>query len=221
MRQYNGEKAIISLTSWKARIGTVSKTLHNLLTVCPGFHIVLVLSEEEFPKKEEELPSDLKLFLDNDLIELLWTYKNTKSFKKVIPTMEKYPEVPVISADDDCLYKINYAEILYQNYLQTKGPTSMVFGFGTGYGVIFSPHCLDGYKDFFTDAVIATSHDDLFYRYVFCKFRRRYFKLNCPSNYVIFHDEVQPVTLVCKARDDLNKPLFNKIFGIDLTRVVL
>ena len=36
--------------------------------------------------------------------------------KKVLFTMKKYPEVPVISADDDLEYICNYAEELY-NYL--------------------------------------------------------------------------------------------------------
>lgn len=120
MKQYNGEKAIISLTSWKERINTVGKTLYSLLKMCPGFHIVLVLSEEEFPKKEEELPEELMLFVDNDLIEILWVYKNYKAFKKVLFTMDKYRNVPVISADDDCIYIINYAQELYDIWLNNK-----------------------------------------------------------------------------------------------------
>ena len=70
-KKYNSERGIISLTSWKARINTVSKTLYSLLTQCKGFHIVLVLSEEEFPKMMDELPDNLKLFVDNDLIEVI------------------------------------------------------------------------------------------------------------------------------------------------------
>ena len=120
MKIYNGEKAIISLTSWKARINTVGKTLYSLLKMCPGFHIVLVLSEEEFPKKEEELPEELMLFVDNDLIEILWVYKNYKAFKKVLFTMDKYRDVPVISADDDCIYLRNYAQELYDILLNNK-----------------------------------------------------------------------------------------------------
>ena len=69
MKSYCNEPAIISLTSWRGRINSVSKTLYSLIKQCPGFHIVLVLSEEEFPKKEKELPSDLLAFVDNDLIE--------------------------------------------------------------------------------------------------------------------------------------------------------
>ena len=92
-KKYNGEKAIISLTSWKARINTVSKTLFSLIKQCPGFHIVLCLSEEEFPKMMDELPDNLKLFVDNELIEVLWVFRNYKSFKKVLFTMDKYRDV--------------------------------------------------------------------------------------------------------------------------------
>ena len=81
-------------------------------------HIVLVLSEEEFPKKEKELPENLTLFIENELIEILWIYKNYKSIKKILFTMNKYRNVPIISADDDCIYKCNYAEILYKQVLE-------------------------------------------------------------------------------------------------------
>lgn len=118
MKKYNNEKAIISLTSWKARISGVSKTIFSLLKQCPGFHIVLVLSEEEFPQKEKELPSDLTNIIDNDLIEVLWIYTNYKSLKKVLFTMNKYQTVPVISADDDLIYTCNYAQQLYDLWLK-------------------------------------------------------------------------------------------------------
>lgn len=120
MKQYNGEKAVISLTSWKARINTVSKTLYSLIQQCPGFHIVLVLSEEEFPQKEAELPDDLMLFVENNFIELMWVYKNYKAFKKWIFTADKYRDVPIITADDDCIYTCNYAQRLYDKWNSLK-----------------------------------------------------------------------------------------------------
>lgn len=117
-KEYSGEKACISLTSWKARINTVSKTLYSLVKMCPGFHIVLVLSKDEFPLMEKELPDNLMLFVENKLIELFWIRPNLKSFKKVLFTMDKYRDVPVISADDDCIYTCNYAEELYDRSIQ-------------------------------------------------------------------------------------------------------
>jgi len=119
-KKYADEKAIISLTSWKARINTVSKTLFSLIKQCPGFHIVLVLSEEEFPKMMDELPDNLKLFVDNELIEVLWVYRNYRCFKKWIFTMDKYRDVPIISADDDCIYTENYAQNLYNKWQENK-----------------------------------------------------------------------------------------------------
>lgn len=122
MRTYNNEKGIISLTSWKKRITTVGKTIFNLYNTCKGFHIVLVLSSNEFPKKEEELPNDLKVLLDKNVFELLWVEKNYKAYKKVLFTMLKYPNVPIISADDDCYYKVNYAENLYHAWIKNGKP---------------------------------------------------------------------------------------------------
>ena len=119
-KKYNGEKAIISMTSWTARISTCSKTIFSLLKQCPGFHLVLVLAEEEFPKMIKELPENLMLFVDNELIELMFVRKNYKSFKKVLFTMDKYRDVPVISADDDCIYTCNYAQMLYDEWKNNK-----------------------------------------------------------------------------------------------------
>lgn len=174
-KKYNGEKAIISLTSWKARIDTVGKTLFSLLKMCPGFHIVLVLSEEEFPQKEKELPDSLMLFVKKEFIEILWVYKNYKSFKKVLFTMDKYKDVPVISADDDCVYKCNYAEILYKE-LQKKPNCRISFEkvkrkFGQellcGYGTINPPNCFSKVKKLkkILDVVIENnlSEDDMLY----------------------------------------------------------
>ena len=145
--EYKGQKAIISLTSWKGRIDMASNTLYNLVTMCPGFHIVLVLSEEEFPNGLSDLPQTI-LQLENDYIEILWVKKNYKTLKKVIFTMKEYPDVPVISADDDHIYMFNYAEKLYETYQKTLAPivTADVQDFRNGnytagWATLYSPHC--------------------------------------------------------------------------------
>ena len=171
-KKYNGEKAIISLTSWRARINTVSKTLFSLIKQCPGFHIVLVLSEEEFPQMEKELPENLMLFVKNELIELLWVHKNYKAFKKVLFTISKYKNIPVISADDDCLYKCNYAQELYdkwkeneasivgtsnaKKYKNTFWPNGCCTLFPPFYFMEFGLYCL-------TDEIISRQLDDDYY----------------------------------------------------------
>lgn len=121
-KEYAGEKAIISLTSWKVRINTVGLTIFNLLKTCPGFHIVLVLAEEEFPSKEAELPKQLVAMANAGLFEILWVERNWKSLKKVLFTLLKYSHLPVISADDDCIYTCNYADQLVEKYRVTNIP---------------------------------------------------------------------------------------------------
>lgn len=179
-KKYNGEKAIISLTSWKARINTVSKTLYSLIKQCPGFHIVLVLSEEEFPKKEAELPESLMLFVENNLIEVLWVYKNYKSLKKVLFTMDKYRTVPVISSDDDIIYKINYAKILYDYWYSHKDTlvtlNNAYANRTSGAFTLYFPNC---FRTNSVDEIHNNKHvneylcaDDAFYEMLRAKYNR-------------------------------------------------
>lgn len=198
MKEYQGEKAIISLTSWKARINTVGKTIFSLIKQCPGFHIVLVLSEEEFPKKEEELPEDLLLLADR-YFEILWTYKNTKSFKKVIPTMNKYKDVPIISADDDCFYVCNYAEMLYNAWLcDNLHPyiyTAKRIGtcWTQGPATIYPPIHFKNIINEFNFKDWPRGGDDDYMGQFFKKHNIEIKSLNMPNYPFFFHDEISPL----------------------------
>jgi hypothetical protein len=209
-KKYAGERAIISLTSWKARIDTVSKTLYSLLKQCPGFHIVLVLSEEEFPKMMDEMPSNLKLFVKNDLIEVLWVYKNYKAFKKVLFTMDKYRDVPVISADDDCYYKCNYAQELYDNWMNSKNVAFSFYG-KTKYKntiilssqfSIFPPFCFSDFgRNLIVDRIVELGEDDIYYAILrnTLSIKVNVIKKNI-YKIVSFHDELSPLKAEYKKR---------------------
>lgn len=199
-KKYNSERAIISLTSWTARINTVSKTLYSLLTQCKGFHIVLVLSEEEFPKMMDELPENLKLFVDNELIEVLWVYRNYRSFKKVLFTMDKYRDVPVISADDDCIYTCNYAQKLYDAW--TKDEFSIqtfhscpVTHYQHGPTTLYPPYCFLQYGlDKLNQTIMNTNHDDVYYGCLANKFHINIHDLDKGKICYIFHDTIRALS---------------------------
>lgn len=224
-KKYNGEKAIISLTSWRARINTVSKTLFSLLKQCPGFHIVLVLSEEEFPKMMDELPENLKVFAENELIEILWVYKNYKSFKKVLFTMDKYRDVPVISADDDCIYTCNYAQMLYDKWIKNKN--SFITCYGTkvrntphtgGAACLFPPYIFKTFGiNILQESYIYTftNQDDNFYTVLRDKLNlKRYITLNNFKHIYRFHDEIMPCHNEIKNTKAERDKLWNKIYMI-------
>ena len=142
-KEYNNEKAIISFTSWKKRIDYVYKTLETLISQTIKCHIVLVLSSDEFPQKEKELPQSLLRL--HRYFELLWVKENYKAFKKVLFTMDKYRNVPVISADDDLIYKVNYAERLYSVWEKNKDKSITYKYSGIystwGFATLFPPYC--------------------------------------------------------------------------------
>ena len=204
MKQYNGEKAIISLTSWKARINTVSKTIYSLIKHCKDFHIVLVLSEEEFPKKEAELPENLLSFIDMDLIEILWVYKNYKSFKKWIFTANKYPKLPVISADDDCVYTCNYAQYLYEKWLSLENKNVSI-RWSLYKNKSYTPSGASNLYYGITDiSLVTTLPEDIINASLDDDYFGSYFKkINYQCTYYtdiqikpfIFHDDIEPLTL--------------------------
>lgn len=142
---------IITITSWKGRINYTHITIESLLNVCKNFKIVLVLSTEEFPNKFNDLPKQLLHLCNN--IDILWVDKNYKQFKKLLFTLNKYNNFPVITADDGCIYLKNFARELY--LLWQKYPSSIIsqahwfnesvhFGSG-GYGMLFPPNCFKHY----------------------------------------------------------------------------
>ena len=199
-KKYKGEKAIISMTSWKMRILTCSKTIYSLLKQCPGFHIVLVLSEEEFPKMMDELPDNLKLFVDNELIEVLWVYRNYRSFKKVLFTMDKYRDVPVISADDDCIYTCNYAQELYDTWVKNSNCviTYKRFYFNNHYfqhgpATCYPPYIIDFSKINIMDFV-KDGGDDVLIGYILERKNVKIIEYKKEVPYK-FHDCIKPLSV--------------------------
>lgn len=105
-------RIVVSMTSWKARIGNVYAVIQSLLNQCrvPN-SIELNLAVTEFPNKEKDLPLDLqKLVDDSSLVHINWVETDTNVFKKIIPTLQKYmgEEYIMLSVDDDIIYDSAY-----------------------------------------------------------------------------------------------------------------
>ena len=109
-------KIIVSLTSFPARISTTYLTINSLLnqTLMPN-KIILNLSEEEFLNKEKDLPENL-LNLQKQGLTINWCKNNVRSYKKLIPTLNSYPNDIIITVDDDFVYDKNLIKFLYNSY---------------------------------------------------------------------------------------------------------
>lgn len=107
------------MTSYPARIKYVGKVWYTVLKqIKPEYncHCVLVLAKPEFPNLEKDLPDDLITLIKNNLIELLWVEHNTRSHKKLMPVLEKYPNDSILIIDDDQYRPDGWLDIFIEDH---------------------------------------------------------------------------------------------------------
>lgn len=169
-------KVIVTLTSWIKRINNLQPTLDGILNGerVPD-KIILNLSIEEFNEAGISLPDYLEeLKWNNDRFSVNWVKgPNTKTFKKLLPTLEQYPDDIVISIDDDIIYPPNFVKELVDAF--EKDPTHPItihyfYYKGAllpwGGGTLYKKEFLKGYEEFLDDEIIKTYEDDWFYGYL-------------------------------------------------------
>lgn len=101
-RTTQGERMVVSLTTFPLRIGKVHLTIQSILRQSrPADRILLWLSKEEFPE-EAQLPANL-LRLKEKGLDIRFC-DNIRSFKKVFYTAQEFENDVIVTADDDALY---------------------------------------------------------------------------------------------------------------------
>ena len=166
---------VVSLTSWRGRIFSeiVQLVLFSLLKQKTKYRykVVLVLSTDEFPKKEAELPANLvKMAELVPNFSLLWTKKNTKALKKLDPTMAAYPDLPVITTDDDIIVKDDFVESFME--MHNRYPKDIVYAHVwdfpvnpeikiSGWARLFPPHSLYPLDETLFDKCFHGVEDDV------------------------------------------------------------
>jgi hypothetical protein len=118
---WDDSSVIVTITSWSKRIINIPTVLTSILeqTKKPK-KIVLNLSTQEFINKEKDIPNEVINFInENNIIEINWVEgKNSKQWKKIIPTMQKYPNDWIICIDDDRIYWNTFIEELWESHLK-------------------------------------------------------------------------------------------------------
>lgn len=113
---------IVSLTSYPDRMYDIHYTLYSLLTQnTKPDEVILWLAEEQFPNKEEDIPSTV-LNLKKNGLTIKWC-KDIKSYKKLIPTLQQYPNDIIVTSDDDIYYQKDWLTKLYDTYLKSSKDT--------------------------------------------------------------------------------------------------
>ncbi len=97
-KQLGKETLIVTLTTWKARFGNIPAVLDSIFRqTMPPDKVVLNLAFDEV------LPESLQAYLDAHQVEVNRVPDN-KVYKKLLPTLQKYPDACVVNIDDDFLY---------------------------------------------------------------------------------------------------------------------
>lgn len=123
----NNNTLIISMTSYPARINGVASVWESILNQNVDkneYHCVLVLAEPEFPDKV--LPKDLQAIIDRGDVELIWYPVNIRSHKKLMPTLKKYPNSPILVVDDDITRKEGWLRVFIDDH--KKYPNDIITG---------------------------------------------------------------------------------------------
>jgi len=110
---------IVSVTSYPSRIRKAWFALETLMrqSVRPE-RLLLVLSTEEFPTKK--LPSKIRSQVRRGLT-VLWVRRKNRSYDKLLPTREAFPEATIVTFDDDKNFPSNLLRRLYGASLENPG----------------------------------------------------------------------------------------------------
>ena len=106
---------IVSLTSFPERMYELHYTLYSLLTQsAKPKQVILWLAREQFPNLEKDIPARV-LELQKNGLTIKWTH-NIYTYKKLIPTLQEYPNSVIVTADDDIFYDKDWLKMLLDTH---------------------------------------------------------------------------------------------------------
>lgn len=109
------KNVIVSLTTYGSNIHNVHFVVKSLLCqTIQADKIILWLDEREFDEKS--VPLNLSCLIGDEFI--IQYCENLKSYKKIMPTIQNYPDYDVITVDDDYLYPRDLVELLLKEQNQ-------------------------------------------------------------------------------------------------------
>lgn len=122
----NKDTIIVSMTTWPPRADFAVMAMEALTQQkhSEPVHFVLTLSKDEWenePKRDSLIHSMCTLG-----VEIIWDEGNVLSHKKLIPTIERYPDNPVLVVDDDKLQQKGWLEQFIQDHRQY--PNDIIYG---------------------------------------------------------------------------------------------
>lgn len=105
-------KLIVSLTSFPPRFSVLHLTLKTLLSQSIGADLtILWLYKEDLAKLTPEIKQ-----LIGERFEVRTVERDIRSYKKLLPAIEAFPEAYIVTADDDTYYEADWLWDLVKNH---------------------------------------------------------------------------------------------------------
>lgn len=107
-------EVIVSLTSYGDRIRYAYLAIESIMqAIVKPDRIILWLADEE---KDKEIPMALQKQMRRGL-EIRYC-KDTRSYKKLIPALQEFPDAVIVTIDDDMIYDVDLLDNLLYGYQQ-------------------------------------------------------------------------------------------------------
>ena len=114
------ERIIVTLTTWNKRIGNIPAVLETIFNqTLPPDLVVLNIAFDE------TIPLHVQKYIDSRPIEV-FRVADTKAYKKILPTLKRYPNDCIINIDDDWIYPLGMIEDFIN--VHTKHPDFPISG---------------------------------------------------------------------------------------------
>lgn len=129
MRKHN---IILSMTTWPPRFSSARVVMDDIIRqrkqegLEDAVHCVLVLSEEEVGT---EAADSLISYMEEIGVEVIIDRGNIMSHKKLIPTLEAYPDAAILVVDDDNIQAPGWLRTFVQDH--EAHPYDIIFGQGS------------------------------------------------------------------------------------------
>ena len=165
------EKIIVTMTTWKKRISNIPAVLDSIYAqTLPPDKVIINLAFDEC------VPDDIQSYIEKHGVEV-FRVPDTKVYKKLIPTLKRYPNDLIIAIDDDWIYP----EGMIADFINVhrQYPNNPISG---NHAVNFGLQCHCGcaslvkakfYGTFLdcidSDLMQNCSSDDIVYTYFACK----------------------------------------------------
>ena len=119
----NKDTIIVSMTTWPPRRHCCVKAMQSLVQQkhSEPVHFVLVLSLEEFTENDEIVDAIKEMG-----VEIIWDEGNIQSHKKLIPTLERYPDNPILVVDDDMQQREGWLQAFIDDH--KAFPSDIIYG---------------------------------------------------------------------------------------------